>query len=81
MKKLKDIKRILQNKNIDYFEWDNGQGITIPICELGDNHYDYGKKAPAKIKIDDEEIRKLDLENDHRVHFLCCENCCRCGGW
>lgn len=81
MKKIKDIKRILENKNISYSEWDNGQGITIQACELGDNYYNYGEDAPDKIKIDDEEIRKLDLENDHRIHFIRCEDCCGCGSW
>lgn len=81
MKKLKDIKRVLENKNINYSEWENGQGISIQICELGDNYYGYGENAPNRIKIDDKEIRELALEKDHRVHFTYCENCCACGSW
>jgi len=44
MEKLKNIKRKLDEMEVNWSETENGQGIEIKACEIGDNFYDYGEE-------------------------------------
>lgn len=77
MEKLKNIKRKLDEMEVNWSESENGQNIEIKACEIGNNFYDYGEEPTPIVFSKQYEF----LKDDHRVHIIDCQSCCGCAGW
>lgn len=80
MKRLKDIERELDKREIEHWREENGQRLVFRSCEIGNNFYDYEDEPPANLNFA-LHPDLAELEDDPRIYILWCSDCCGCAGW
>ena len=82
--KFKEIKNYLKDKNIPYYESENGQFIVLRACTFDSknhtNFFDYHEPYKVPHCWTKDKVLK-ELFNDPRIIIEDCSDCCGCAGW
>lgn len=75
LKDLEQIQKLFAERDTFFNDKDD---LCICWCAVGDNFYDYGEDEPEHMDVD---FKYRLLLGNPRIHFIKCEDCCRCAGW